>query len=117
MLKLIDRAFAVLLVFGAAGHALGSLTLLPSGSDTQVWGLGSALCAALVGALNFLRAGRPGDKPVLWLALLGSAGWLVIVVLFARTLGTVADFRVIWHGLTAIALTGFCARALFQDRI
>jgi hypothetical protein len=116
MLKLIDRAFAVLLLFGAAGHLMGSLTLLPPGSDVQVWSLGSTLCAALVAGLNFLRAGRPGDLPVIWLALIGATGWFVIVLLFAHTLGTFADFRVIWHGVAALALAVFSMTTLLHKR-
>jgi len=111
---LIDRAFAALLLLGAAGHTIGSFTLLGWGSDTQVWSLGSALGAALIGALNFLRAGRPDDRPIVWHAFVGALGWLAVVALFARTLPTPFDFRVIWHGLCALALAGFGLRAILQ---
>lgn len=117
MLGYLDRGSAVLLLFGAGGHTMGSLTLVPMGSGIQVWALGSALCAALVAALNFLRAGRPDDRPVIWLALTGSLGWVIVVGLFARSLGTVADFRVVWHGLAALALAGFSLRSLLRVQV
>lgn len=110
MLTYIDRAFALLLLLGAAGHTAGSLTLLPAGSDTQVWSLGAALGAALIAILNFVRAGRPDDRPVIWMALFGATGWFAVAILFGWTLGDFLDFRVAWHGFAALALAGFSLR-------
>ena len=110
MIFWVDRAFAILLLLGAAGHAAGSFTLLPTGSDTQVWSLGSALCAMLLGALNFVRAGRADDRALAWITALGSLGWFAVAVAFGLSLGHLADFRVVWHGLSAAALALFSVR-------
>ena len=107
----IDRAFAVLLSLGAAGHTMGSLTLLEAGSGIQVWSLGSALCAFLLGALNWVRAGRAADRTLAWITGLGSLGWLGVAVGFGLSIGRLGDFRVVWHGLCAVALTLFSFRA------
>jgi hypothetical protein len=107
----IDRFFALLLLLGAAGHTFGSLTLLPAGSDIQVWSLGSALCATLLAVLNLLRAGRPADKPLAWVTALGSIGWVGVVVGFGLSIGHLTDFRVLWHGASALVLTIFSLRS------
>jgi hypothetical protein len=108
----IDRVFALHLLLGAAGHTFGSLSLLPAaGSDIQVWSLGSALCAALLAVLNLLRAGRPADKPLAWVTALGSIGWLGVVIGFGLSIGRLTDFRVLWHGMSALMLAIFSLRS------
>jgi len=110
MLKLVDRAFGVLLALGAAGHAAGLLALLPAGSQIQVWSLSGVVAAALVAALNLVRAGRPNDRTIAWLAFAGSLAWCAIALLFGRAIGDLLDFRVVWHFVCALALTAFSLR-------
>src|SRR5260370_18864659 len=110
MLRVLDRVFGVLLLLGAAGHAMGSLTLLPAGSEIQVWSLSGVTCAALLASLNIVRSGRRNDRTLAWLALAGALAWCAIAVLFGRAIGNVLDFRVVWHFVCAFALTGFSLR-------
>jgi hypothetical protein len=108
----IDRVFASLLLLGAIGHTIGSFTLLEPGSETQVWSLGSALCAFLLGALNWARAGRPTDRTLGWITCLGSLGWFAVAIGFGVFMGHLGDFRVVWHGACALALTIFSIRTV-----
>jgi hypothetical protein len=106
-----DRAAIAFLALGVTGHLMGSLTLTEPGSALQVWSLAGVLCAALVVALNILRHLRPTDAAIAWLAFAASFGWLVIALLFGRSLGNYFDFRVLWHGLGAAMLALISLRA------
>ena len=110
MLKTVDRAFGVLLLVGAVLHAYGSMSGYPIGSETQVWALSGSLAAALIAVLNLVRAGRSEDRTLAWISFSSSLCWLGIAIAFGAAMDNVADPRVLWHAISALALAGFSFR-------
>jgi hypothetical protein len=103
--KLIDRAFIALLAFGALGHLLGTFTLTDIGSPLFVWSLSGVLAAGMVVAVNVLRHVRGSDPALARIALVGSACWVGIAILFGASIGNILDPRALLH---AIAAAGLC---------
>ncbi len=117
MLKKIDRAFGVLLVLGSCGHTAGTLLWLPALSGIWVWSLGSSLAAALLGALNIVRAGRPDDKTLAVITTVGTAGWAVLAFTFGLSINNVFDPRALTHFVTAIVLAFFGVLTIRSERL
>lgn len=107
MLKNIDRVFGVLLVLASLGHTLGTLTLLPAWSGMWVWSLGAALAGLLLGALNIVRAGRPGDTTLAVLTTVGTLCWALTALAFGRSIGNLLDPRVMGHVVISSVLVIF----------
>ena len=103
----LDRAFAIVLLIGAAGHTFGTFALLPAGSELQVWSLAGVLYSVLVGVLNLMRVARPDDRTLGIIAGLAAFGWLGISLYYGAAIGNFLDFRVIWHAVCAFALAVF----------
>jgi hypothetical protein len=117
LLNKIDWGFVGLLAFGVLGHTYGSFTLLEIGSGIFVWSLAGVLAASLVVCLNALRILRPGDLRVAWMALVGSLGWLLVAILFGRSLGNALDPRSMYHALAALGLVIFSLRSVLAKRV
>jgi uncharacterized membrane protein len=107
MLKKIDRAFGALLVLGSCGHTAGTLLWLPAMSGMWIWSLGSSLAAALLGALNIVRAGRPGDRTLAVITTIGTALWALIALAFGRSIGNIFDPRALTHFVISVILVFF----------
>jgi len=112
MLNKIDWFFVVLLGFGVLGHSYGTFALSEPGSGIFVWSLSGVLASALVVALNVLRKLRAEDRAIAWVSLAGSLGWLVIAILFGRSIGNSLDPRSLVHAIAAIGLAFFSMRAV-----
>ena len=112
MLRLVDKSFAVLLFVAAALHAYGSLVGYPLGSEVLVWALSGTLSAGLIAVLNFVRANRPHDHTLAWIAVGSSLCWAAVALGFGNAIGNLIDPRVLWHVLAALALAGFGLRQL-----
>jgi hypothetical protein len=113
-MRVLDRGAAVLLLLGAAGHTAGTLHWLSPSSNVFIWSLGSSLAALLLGALNLVRAGRPGDQTLAWICLLGTLGWAMVVLGFGLIIGNVVDPRVDLHLTASLALAAFSIRTLLR---
>jgi len=111
-MKIIDRIFCGFLLLCAIGHLFGTFKYTEVGSGLFVWSLSGVLAAVLLAALNFLRTGRPGDKPVAAIALVGNLAWVGVVVLFGFSIHNLADPRVLMHGVAALVLAIFSLRSL-----
>ncbi len=107
MLKNIDRIFGVLLVLASLGHTFGTLTLLPAWGGMWVWSLGAALAGLLLGALNIVRAGRPGDTTIAILTTAGTLCWTLVALAFGKSIGNLLDPRVMGHVVFSSALVIF----------
>jgi hypothetical protein len=110
MLRLADRLVTVLLALGALGHAFGSLRVYAAGSSPLVWSEAGALCAALLAALNWLRAGRPQDAALAWICVVGCVAWVAIALAFGASVGSMADPRAVYHAAVAAVLAAFSLR-------
>jgi len=112
MLKKIDRLFGVLLVLGSCGHTAGTLLWLPAFSGMWVWSLGSSLAAALLGALNIVRAGSPGDKTLAVITTIGTAVWAMVALAFGLSINNVFDVRAMTHFVESVVLVIFGLRTI-----
>ncbi len=113
-MKRIDSIFGWLLVLGAAGHTAGTVMWTQPMSGIFIWSLGSALAAALLGALNILRAGRPEDKTLAVITLVGTACWVPLAVSFGVSIGNLFDERAMLHAIVAIVLVIFSGITIWR---
>jgi hypothetical protein len=109
MLKIIDRVFGWLLILASAGHTVGTFIWLQPMSGIFIWSLGSSLAAALLGALNIVRAGRPNDKTLAMITGVGTACWMFVALCFGKSIGNLGDPRVLSHALISGILVIFSA--------
>ena len=87
------------------------------GVPELVWALSSALAASLIAVLNLVRAGRPNDLTLAWIAFCGSACWLAVSIAFGMAIGHVADPRARLQAAIAVVLAAFSLRtALVSPR-
>ncbi len=114
MLKRIDRIFGWLLVVGAAGHTVGTIMWTQPMSGIFIWSLGSALAAALLAMLNIVRAGRPEDKTLAAITLIGTACWAFIALGFGASIGNLLDPRALFHTLVALVLVIFSGITIWR---
>jgi hypothetical protein len=114
MVKTLDRIFGYLLVLAAAGHTGGTFMWTQWMSGIFIWSLGSALAAALLGVLNIVRAGRPDDKTLAVITLIGTGGWALVALAFGVSIGNVFDPRPLMHVMVSIVLVIFSARTIWQ---
>jgi hypothetical protein len=112
MLKVIDRIFGWLLVIGSCGHTIGTLMWTQPMSGIFIWSLGSSLAAALLGTLNIIRAGRPGDKTLAIITAVGTACWALLAIGFGVSIGNVLDLRALIHAVTSMVLVIFSVLTL-----
>lgn len=113
MIKRIDRIFGWLLVVGAAGHTVGTIMWTQPMSGIFIWSLGSALAAGLLGALNIVRAGRPEDKTLAAITLVGTGCWVLLALGFGVSIDNLLDPRAMFHAIVSIVLTIFAGLTLW----
>lgn len=120
-MRLVDRAFGVLLILAGLGHAFGSVAAYRLGSSELVWALCATVLAVLLGSLNLLRTARPDDRALAWITFCGSAVWVVLAIAFGASVGNVLDPRALTHAVVAFVLAGFSLRiamsAFDADRV
>lgn len=109
--KIIDFIFAWVLILGAILHGIGSFLGYRSEPVTLLWAVSASALALLIAALNLLRAQRPGDRPVAWMAFAGSVFWAVSAFTFDKLIGNILDARGLIHGIAAMVLAGFSLKA------
>jgi uncharacterized membrane protein len=107
MLKITDRAFAVLLLLFAAGHVIGSVQAYAFLTPELVWAISATAFAALLAVLNFVRAGRPEDRTLAWICFGGCVAWIVLALSFGISVGNIFDVRADLHALAAFVLAVF----------
>ena len=114
-MKIVDRIFAWILVLGAIGHGIGSYLGYRNEPVTMLWAFNASFAGLLVAAVNLLRAGRPADRPVAWVALLGSLTLAASAITFGVLIHNVFDPRPLVHASAALALAAFSLKALLSD--
>lgn len=112
MLKVVDRIFGGLLVLASAGHTAGTILWTQPMSGIFIWSLGSSLAAALLGALNIVRAGRPEDKTLAAITAIGTACWALVTFAFGKSIGNLLDPRPLSHMVISLVLVIFSAVTL-----
>ena len=113
-MKLLDRLFAALLLLSAAGHTAGTVMFYSWPSEIFVWSLGASLAAFSLAAINLLRVNRAADGALASICLVGSLGWLTIVVAFGVVIGNLVDPRVLMHAVATAGLAAMSVRTLIR---
>jgi hypothetical protein len=81
-------------------------------SDVFVWSLGASIAGFLLGALNLVRAGRPADKTIAYITVVGTFLWAMLAVTFGVSIGHVFDSRVVINVVISGALIAFGMRMI-----
>lgn len=115
MLKVVDRIFGCLLVLGACGHTVGTILWTQPMSGIFIWSLGSSLAAALLATVNIVRAGRPDDKTLAVITLVGTACWALVALGFGMSIHNVLDPRPLGHVVISIILVFFSGITLWRS--
>lgn len=111
----LDRTFAVLLALFSAGHGiLGTLLARPLLEPYTVWSFSGSLAAWMIAALNWLRTGRPGDRPLAAWALVGNLAWIGLMLWFAVAADILGDVRIWLFVGSCCVLAAFSIRDLRQ---
>jgi membrane protein DedA with SNARE-associated domain len=61
----------------------------------------------LLGTLNIVRAGRPQDKTLAAITLLGTACWALVAFAFEKSIGNLLDPRPLSHVIISAVLVIF----------
>jgi hypothetical protein len=113
-MKIVDRFFAWVLVVGGIGHGVGSYLGYRHEPMTMLWALSASVLGFLIAAINLLRASRPTDRPLAWIAFWGSLASVAIAISFGLLIGNILDARAMVHGVSALALTGFSLKTVLD---
>jgi hypothetical protein len=115
MLKVVDRIFGCLLALAACGHTVGTILWTQPMSGIFIWSLGSSLAAGLLATLNIVRAGRPDDKTLAVITLVGTACWALVAFGFGVSIHNVLDPRPLGHVVISITLVFFSGITLWRS--
>ena len=86
--------------------------MIPFMSGMFVWSMGSSIAAALLGALNIVRAGRSDDTTLAAITTVGTVAWVFVALAFGKSIGNLLDPRALGHAITATVLAIFGALTL-----
>lgn len=107
----LERTLAWLLIICSLIHAYGACSAYKGRAEIMLWALSATLAMLLVAALNLLRIGRPGDRPLAWISFFACIGWLAIVLAFGAISGNMLDLRVVALTIITVALAIFSIRS------
>lgn len=105
----------IILALSGAGHFVGTFLAYQLNTDVFVWSLAASAFTWTVVFLHVLRIRRPDDRPIWIGALITSAAWLVVVILFGLAEGNPLDPRVLMHAVSTALLMAF-SFATFHPR-
>lgn len=113
MLRIVDRGSSVLLALFSAGHGIGG-TLMSSPLTEQItlWSFSGSIAAWLIAAMNWLRAGRPGDKGLALWSMIGALAWIGLMVWLMQIASMWADPRPWLFIAVCAALAFFSFRSM-----
>ena len=106
-MRAFDRILAWLLVLVGVLHGVGSCLGYKHEPLTLLWALSASLFNLETAAINLLRARRPSDRPLAWIAFAGSLALAASAFAFGALIGNVLDVRALVNGFAALALAGF----------
>jgi hypothetical protein len=109
-MKTIDRVFGALRLVGSLLHSYGSISSYKAGTQELVWALAGSLAGGLTAVVNLVRSGRPEDLTLAWVAFVACIGWFAVAIGYGIAIGNLVDPRVLWHAISALALTAFSLR-------
>ena len=106
----------MLLAIFALGHAVpGTLLSSPLMDPDTLWSFSGSVAAWAIAVLNWLRASRPGDRPLAAWALAGAVAWIGLMLWLMEAATMWADPRP-WLFVAACAiLAAYSIRGLGLD--
>ena len=111
-MRILDRILSGLLILGAIGHTLGVLKFYRGQLHPLFWSLCASVLILLLAAVNLLRADRPGDHGLAWVAAGASLVYAGISVAFGGLLvGNYLDPRAVGFAVISFGLAAFSLRA------
>lgn len=111
-MKVARYIFCALLGLSGVGHLVGTFLFYAPGTDIFVWSLSaSAFVAAVITFNLFALSGRTSH---LLAAAISSLVWTGLALAFGQSIGSVADPRVLMHGISAAALAAINIAALIR---
>ena len=111
-MRVLDRIFGCLLLLGGVGHTAGTLIGYKGKPELMLWSLGASTFIFLLGAINLVRAGRPGDCTLAWITLVFNLCQIASVVAFWRLIQNMADPRVIGFIVICAVLSAMSVRTM-----
>ena len=115
-LKIFDRVLGCILILGGVGHTFGSLQFYKHEPLTLLWSLSFSLFIFLLGALNLVRAGRPGDTTLAWICLVAGLCHIAATLRFGVLISNLFDFRVVLFLLVTIGPCAMSVRTIVSNR-
>jgi hypothetical protein len=103
-MRILDRILACILILGGLGHGVGSYIAYWNEPITLLWALSASMLSLLIAAINLLRAGRPTDRPLAWIAFASSLALAISAFTFGVLIGNIYDVRALLNGFAALAL-------------
>jgi hypothetical protein len=70
----------------------------------MLWSLCASAFIFLLGTVNLIRAGRPGDRPLAWNSLIFNLCWFAAAIQFGLVFHNLKDPRVIGFAVITLAL-------------
>ena len=116
-MRILDRLFAGLMFLGAIGHGLGSYQFYKNQPINLLWALSASFATFLLAAINLLRAGRTGDRPLVWISFAGCLVQIGFAISFGLLIGNVFDFRPLTTAIIALVLAAFSLRSARQKSV
>jgi len=107
---LLDRILSGLLILGAVGHTLGVIKFYKGQPHPLFWALCFTALILLLAALNLLRAVRPMDHGLAWLAAIASLVFAGISVGFGFLVDNPVDVRAVSFAVVSLGLTALSLR-------
>jgi len=103
-MRKLELALCALLALAGLGHAAGTFAGYPIGSETFVWSLSTTAFVFTIVFLHWLRIRRPQDGQVAAGAIVTTAVWIGLALMFGASIGAVGDPRVLIHVAVSAAL-------------
>lgn len=103
-MKKFQYVLCVLLALAGLGHLVGTFIAYRGGSDVFVWSLSATAFTWTIVFLHALRIQRPTDRPVRVGALICSAVWIVLALMFGLAERNIFDPRVMMHVVVTLLL-------------
>ncbi len=115
-MKTFDRIVSCLLFLGGVGHSIGSFAAYGSKPELLLWSLSASLFLFLLGAVNFVRAGRSGDATLGWITLIFNLCQMVAAISFGRLIHNLLDPRVIGFVIFTLILSAMSVRSISKGK-
>jgi len=100
----VDRILSGLLILGAIGHTLGVIKFYRGQPHPLYWSLCATLLIVLLAAVNLLRADRPRDVGLAWVATGANLAYVGISIGFGVLIGNLFDVRAVTFAAVALGL-------------